>query len=150
MDAIIAGAKGSPVPISTYIYWFSFDIMGLFAFSRSFDMLRSEHWHYSIRNLRKAMTLLGPFSCVPWAAQIGFWLLKGYWVVHDWHTMIAWCANQMQLRLDVRLVLLIPHSSTSHMGVEWADLADIPHFIRNQIPTTWRRGSSPTLERGAR
>jgi tryprostatin B 6-hydroxylase len=150
MDAIIASAKGSPVPISTYIYWFSFDIMGLFAFSRSFDMIHSEHWHYSIRNLRKAMTLLGPFSCVPWAAQIGFWLLKGYWVVRDWDNMIAWCANQMQLRLDVCLVLLTLPSSTSHVGVEgyWAELADIPHFHRNLIPTTWRRGSSKTPERG--
>lgn len=89
MDAIIASAKGRPVPISTYIYWFSFDIMGLVAFFRSFDMIHSEHWHYGIRNLRKAITLLGPFTCVPWAAQIGFWLLKGYWVVRDWHTMIA-------------------------------------------------------------
>lgn len=152
MDAIISGAKGSPVPISTYIYWFSFDIMGLFAFSRSFNMINSEHWHYSIRNLRKAMTLLGPFSCVPWAAQIGFWLLKGFWVVKDWDTMIAWCADQMKLRLDVCLVLLILHSSTSHMGVEgkWAELADIPHFHRDLIPTTWRRGSSKTLERGVR
>ncbi|KAJ5176182.1 uncharacterized protein N7482_002059 [Penicillium canariense] len=99
MDAIIAAANGRPVPISTYIYWFSFDIMGIFAFSRSFNMLTTEKWHYSIRNLRRAMTLLGPFSSVPWAAQIGFWLLKGYWVVHDWHTMIDWCAQQMQLRI---------------------------------------------------
>lgn len=101
MDAMVAehSKEGKPVPLSTYIYWFSFDIMGVFAFSRSFNMLNDEHWHYAITNLRKAMRLLGPMSCVPWVAQIGFWLLKGFWVVKDWDTMIAWCASQMHERI---------------------------------------------------
>lgn len=101
MDAIIEdhSKNGKPVNLSTYIYWFSFDIMGIFAFSRSFNMLHDEHWHYAITNLRKAMKLLGPMSCVPWVAQVGFWLLKGVWVVKDWDTMIAWCASQMQNRI---------------------------------------------------
>ncbi|KAJ6172044.1 hypothetical protein N7470_001111 [Penicillium chermesinum] len=105
LDAIIADhvKQGEPVPLSTYIYWFSFDIMGIFAFSRSFNMLSEEHWHYAITNLRKAMRLLGPMSCVPWVAQVGFWLLKGFWVVKDWETMIAWCAARMRDRIQLAL-----------------------------------------------
>ncbi|KAJ5172516.1 hypothetical protein N7492_005109 [Penicillium capsulatum] len=102
MEEIIASvsANNSYVPISKYVYWFAFDVMGMFVFSRTFDMLHKEDWHYSIRNLKNAMALLGPLSPVPWLAQIGFWLLKGYWLVAEWHTMIAWCASRMLDRMN--------------------------------------------------
>ncbi|KAJ5735358.1 uncharacterized protein N7483_000483 [Penicillium malachiteum] len=55
-----------------------------------------DYWHYAIRDMRRAMRILGPLSPVPWLARIGFWALHGYWVIKDWHTMISFCAEQMK------------------------------------------------------
>lgn len=103
LEAIVAAAaeNKATVDFSTYAYWLSFDVMGLFVFSRSFDMLHQEEWHDSVVTLRRAMSVLGPFSSVPWLGQIGFKFLKGYWVVKDWYTMIEFCANRMQERINV-------------------------------------------------
>ena len=90
------------VSVSDLMYWFSFDIMGFFALSRSFNMLDREEWHYSIKTLRRAMRLLGPMSPVPWLAQIGFKFLHGYWVIKDWEEMVEWCRCRMHERIQVR------------------------------------------------
>ncbi|KAK2735826.1 hypothetical protein FQN57_001103 [Myotisia sp. PD_48] len=87
--------KGESINFSTYSYFFSFDVMGLFVFSRSFDMLTAEKWHSSITTLRRAMKILGPLSPVPWLAQIGLRWLRGYWVIKDWHAMVKWCEDRM-------------------------------------------------------
>lgn len=84
------------------VYWFSFDVMGTFALSKSFDMLDNEQWHYAVRNLRRAMSILGPLSSVPWLAQIGFKFLKRYWLVRDWHSMTGWCRDRMRECITVR------------------------------------------------
>jgi hypothetical protein len=91
----IAAEEGNTVLWNSHAYWFSFDIMGIFALSKSFNMLENENWHYAVTNLRRAMRLLGPLSPVPWLAQIGFVFLKGYWVIKDWHSMTEWCRDQM-------------------------------------------------------
>jgi hypothetical protein len=96
-----AAKEGKPVPWSSYAYWFSFDIMGIFALSQSFDMIHNQEWHYAVNNLRRAMSILGPLSPVPWLAQIGFKYLKGYWKVKDWHSMTGWCRDRMQDRIHV-------------------------------------------------
>ncbi|KAF3480939.1 uncharacterized protein GIQ15_06286 [Arthroderma uncinatum] len=97
LDEIISdmATRQEPVDFLKYSYFFSFDVMGLFVFSRSFDMLHKNEWHYSISMMRKAMKFLGPVSSVPWLGQIGLKLLKGYWVIKDWHAMIKWCENRM-------------------------------------------------------
>jgi hypothetical protein len=97
----LAAHDGKPVPFSSYAYWFSFDIMGMFALSQSFNMLYDKQWHYAVSNLRQAMSILGPLSPVPWLGQIGFKYLKGYWVVKYWHSMTGWCRDRMQDRLRV-------------------------------------------------
>lgn len=96
-----AAEKKAVFDFSTYAYWFSFDVMGLFALSRPFDMLELEEWHYSVVTLRRAMRLIGPLSPVPWLAQIGFRFLRGYWVVKDWYNMIEWCTKRMEERIIV-------------------------------------------------
>ncbi|KUI71889.1 Tryprostatin B 6-hydroxylase [Cytospora mali] len=63
---------GEPVVVTDWFYWFTFDVMGHFAFARSFGMLRDEQWHLAVKMLRRAMALLGPFSPVPWLAQVAF------------------------------------------------------------------------------
>lgn len=82
--------ENRPVNVSAWFYWFTFDVMGEFAFARSFGMLESERWHTAVVMLRKAMRLLGPLSPVPWLAQIGFNILPWFWVVRDWFAMLAW------------------------------------------------------------
>lgn len=97
----VAASTGEPVNVSSWFYWFSFDVMGEFAFARSFEMLQNEKWHEAVLLLRRAMTLLGPLSPVPWLAQIGFSLIPGLWVVRDWYTMMAWCKERMRERIAV-------------------------------------------------
>lgn len=103
LDSLIGAAaeEGKAVPFSSYAYWFSFDVMGMFALSQSFNMLHDKQWHYAVTNLRRAMSILGPLSPVPWLGQIGFKFLEGYWVVKDWHSMTGWCRDRMQDRIRV-------------------------------------------------
>lgn len=93
--------KGRPVNVCAWFYWFTFDVMGEFAFARSFGMLESERWHTAVVMLRKAMRLLGPLSPVPWLAQIGFSIIPWFWVVRDWFAMLAWCRERMKERIQV-------------------------------------------------
>lgn len=90
------------VNVSAWFYWFTFDVMGEFAFAKSFGMLQSEKWHIAVVMLRKAMQLLGPLSPVPWLAQIGFNLLPWFGVIADWFAMLAWCRQRMEERIQVR------------------------------------------------
>lgn len=101
--------RNEPINVSDWFYWFSFDIMGEFAFSRSFNMIQHERWHSVIIMLRKALRLLGTVSPAPWLAIIGFSLFPNTWVVGDWHRMLQWCRNCMTERLEVG-VLLNDHS----------------------------------------
>ncbi len=94
-------AKNQPVNVSSWFYWFTFDVMGEFAFARSFGMLQNEEWHFAVIMLRKAMRLLGPLSPVPWLAQIGFNIVPWLWVVRDWLAMLDWCRERMSERIKV-------------------------------------------------
>jgi cytochrome P450 len=100
--------QGESVDFSSLAYWFSFDIMGVFALAKSFNMLHDKKWHYAVTNLRRAMSLLGPLSSVPWLGQIGFKFLKGYWVIKDWHSMTGWCRDRIQEKV---------HSDDENMSI---------------------------------
>lgn len=92
---------GETVDFSKHAYWFSFDMMGLFIFSRTFGMLDQRKWDNGVVTLRRAMKLLGPFSSVPWLAQIGLTFFNGVGVLKDWHTMLDWCEKRMSERIRV-------------------------------------------------
>lgn len=96
---------GAPVNVSEWFYWFTFDIMGEFAFGRSFGMLQDEEWHYAVYLLRRAMSLLGPFSSVPWLAQIAFYITPWMYIVRDWLGMMQWCKKRMSERIEVGQIL---------------------------------------------
>ena len=93
--------KGATVDASDWFYWLSFDIMGEFAFGKSFHMLEDEKWHVAISMLRSAMRLLGPFSSVPWLAQIGFSFFPNTAFIGEWHAMMNFCKDRMRERLEV-------------------------------------------------
>ncbi|KAL9089692.1 MAG: hypothetical protein Q9159_002420 [Coniocarpon cinnabarinum] len=80
-------------------YYFAFDIMGLFAFDRSFNLVSDPQWRYAVHMLRNAFSILAPVSPVPWLAQIGFTFFKGRWIVKPWHGMIDWCRDRMMERV---------------------------------------------------
>ncbi|PQE17502.1 cytochrome P450 protein [Rutstroemia sp. NJR-2017a BBW] len=80
------------------LYWFAFDAMGDFVFGRPFGMLDKRDWHLIITKLRRALTLMAPFSPAPWLIQIGLWLPR-FHVIKDWWEMIGWCQRQMQERI---------------------------------------------------
>ncbi|KAI0869988.1 cytochrome P450 [Hypoxylon argillaceum] len=110
-----------PVNVSDWFYWFTFDVMGEFAFARSFSMLQDEQWHFAVTLLRKAMSLLGPFSPVPWIAQIAFYITPWMFVVRDWLSMMDWCKDRMGERIKAKV-----------------DRPDVSHWL---IDASLKRGS---------
>ncbi|KAK0672541.1 putative cytochrome P450 E-class, group I [Cercophora samala] len=92
--------QGKAVDVSDWFYFFTFDVMGEFAFGQGFEMLQSQKWHWAVRLLRRAMGLLGPFSAVPWLAQVAFYVLPWMWVVRDWLGMMEWCKERMGERIQ--------------------------------------------------
>lgn len=81
--------------------------MGDFVFNKPFNMLQDQKWHHIIVLLQRALSLLGPFSAVPWLIQIGFKLMPRVWILKDWFDMVAWCEKQMHERLQVSLLLML-------------------------------------------
>lgn len=100
LEQAIAQNVGKDININRFFYWFSFDVMGHFAFSKSFGMLESQHWHNSIQMLRSGLALVGPFTPVPWLVRIAFDLpiLR---IVRDFQSMETWCAKLMDERIEV-------------------------------------------------
>ena len=96
----IADNAGKPIDVSTWFYFLSFDVMGDFAFAKSFNMLENKERHYSVLMLRRALNLLGPLSSVPWLVQLAF-SFPIIPIVRDWNRMIGWCADRMQDRIQV-------------------------------------------------
>lgn len=97
--------QSKPVNGSDWSYWFTFDVMGEFAFARSFGMLQNENWHFAVRLLRRAMSLLGPFSPVPWLAQIAFYITPWMYIVRDWLSMMERYKKRMGERIEVSIML---------------------------------------------
>ena len=89
------------IDVKDRFYWFGFDTMGDFIFNKSFQMLEEQKWHHIIIMLQGALSLLGPFSPVPWAVQLGLRLLPRVGVVKDWHGTRSWSKQQMEERIEV-------------------------------------------------
>ena len=75
--------------VTNLFYWFGFDAMGDFHFNESFGMLQNQEWHHIVLLLQRALSLLGPFSPVPWLVQLGFKVLSRAWILKDWFDMVA-------------------------------------------------------------
>ncbi|KEY68850.1 hypothetical protein S7711_03790 [Stachybotrys chartarum IBT 7711] len=97
-----AGAdQGKPIPFSSLMFWYSFDVMGMFALGKSFNMVVDGQWHDAITKFRRGMEMVGRFSAVPWLARIGTTYMKHWGVAKDWHTWTAWCRDQMKDRVEI-------------------------------------------------
>ncbi|KAI1100670.1 cytochrome P450 [Jackrogersella minutella] len=60
-------------------------------------------WHFAVRLLRKAMSLLGPFSPVPWIAQMAFYITPWMYIVRDWLAMMQWCRDRISERIQAKV-----------------------------------------------
>ena len=63
-------------------------------------MLRDGEWHHLIQMLRSGMSLTGPFIPVLWLMRIGS-EIPTVRTSRDLNKMIAWCAQQMDDRIEV-------------------------------------------------
>lgn len=102
LDKCIEDDARSNVPTSfkDVLSWFSYDAMGDFVLSSSFDMLEKREWHSVPAGLMRGMFLLAPFSPTPWLLQIGLRLAPSIGVVKDWNNMVNWCEDQMRQRIE--------------------------------------------------
>lgn len=91
--------------VTNLFYWFAFDAMGDFVFNKSFGMLQDREWHHIVLLLQRALSLLGPFSPVPWLLQLGLKCMPRIWILKDWFDMVAWCELQMHERVKVGLLV---------------------------------------------
>lgn len=62
----ISTRSGNTMNASAWFNYWSFDVMGDFAFGKSFKMLKTGRNHFAIDWLESSMYLLGIFSPVPW------------------------------------------------------------------------------------
>lgn len=91
---------GTVVNATEFFLWFTFDIMGDFTFSKSFDMLKRQQWHLVVMKTYNARRLLGPLTATPWLLHIGVKLLPCVFWVKDWYDSVDWCEEQMLERLS--------------------------------------------------
>lgn len=92
---------GAVINVTEWMSWFAFDLMGEFAFARSFRMLQDRKWHSKIRLLVDAMSMLGAVSPVPWLAQFALSLRPRVHLSKNWAAMMNWCKECMDERLQV-------------------------------------------------
>ncbi|PQE14972.1 cytochrome P450 protein [Rutstroemia sp. NJR-2017a WRK4] len=108
LEEHIASSYGAPIDMDVEIHWFSYDIMGYFAFAQSFSMRRDRKWHHAVKVMREGPSLLGYLTPVPWLGQLAF-NFKILPPVQKWTAMVKWCQSRMSERLQVSS-WLIKHS----------------------------------------
>ncbi|KAH0847540.1 Tryprostatin B 6-hydroxylase [Fonsecaea pedrosoi] len=66
----IESQKGTPLNVTDWFNFYSFDVMGDLAFGKSFDMVKNGVKHYFMNSLKTNMTMAGYFKHVVWVAPI--------------------------------------------------------------------------------
>jgi hypothetical protein len=94
----VAAGKGEIVDVSALFHRFGADVMGDLAFGKSFNMLESGKEHILVDLINKGLSPLGVLTPVTWMIPI-LKLIPGS--VADLNTMIGWCNEQLQYRMEV-------------------------------------------------
>ncbi|KAI8625987.1 cytochrome P450 [Xylariaceae sp. FL1651] len=94
------GHLEATINVTDWCAWFAFDVMGEFAFAKSFGMLHDRKWHDKIRLLIEGMAMIGPISPVPWLAQMMLAFRPRISPVKKWLSMLDWCKSCMGERLQ--------------------------------------------------
>ncbi|KAK8062549.1 cytochrome P450 [Apiospora hydei] len=105
----------STVNATDYFLWFTFDIMGSFTFSKSFNMLERQRWHHIVLKTQNARSLLGPLTGTPWLLHIGVKIMPRILWVRDWYESVEWCQAQMLERLETGSLPGVPDLTSFFM-----------------------------------
>ncbi|KAL9134417.1 MAG: hypothetical protein Q9175_004399 [Cornicularia normoerica] len=105
LERVIAEHGPKPITANEYFCWFSFDVMGQFAYSKSFNNLRDRKLHEALRMIRVGMGLTGPFTPVPWLIRIAFENPIAT-MARDLHKLLRWCSEQMDERIEISHYLI--------------------------------------------
>ncbi|PYI08005.1 cytochrome P450 [Aspergillus sclerotiicarbonarius CBS 121057] len=89
-------AAGRSSNVTDLIYWLSFDRMAQFVLGRTFNMLTHPDWRFTVRTLKKALSILGPLSPTPWLVQIVLRLVPRVWILKDWFGMMALTEGELR------------------------------------------------------
>lgn len=92
--------SGNSMNASAWFNYFSFDVMGDFAFGKSFDMLKTGRMHFAIDWLEESMILLGRFSPISWIVPVG---AIAPIVGRNFRRFIVWCCEQAEKRRDTKV-----------------------------------------------
>lgn len=95
----ISTFSGNSMNASAWFNYWSFDVMGDFAFGKSFNMLKTGKNHFAIDCLERSMLLLGIASPIPWAVPIG---ATAPFVGRSFRLFIRWCNEQVDERRDMK------------------------------------------------
>ena len=96
----IRKSHGAALNMTTWFYYYAFDIIGELAFEKSYDMLKQGKSHPAASILREGMALLGRITPVPWLARIAL-SSPAPGIVHRWKTMVQWSGMELEERLEV-------------------------------------------------
>ena len=99
LERHLAATGERPVRINDWFYFFTFDMMGEFAFGKSFNMLTTEKWQYTTLLMRKFLSLLGPLTPVPWFCRLGFGFPGA---APEWKQFVKYCNECMDERVQVK------------------------------------------------
>jgi len=66
-------------------------------------MMEKQEYHAAIQMVRRAITLLGPFSPAIWIPRLGFAFIPGFWKVRDWFGMLEFCDECMKRRMKTEV-----------------------------------------------
>ncbi|CAF9905510.1 MAG: hypothetical protein ALECFALPRED_001001 [Alectoria fallacina] len=99
----ISKSAGKPINMTAWSRYFSFDVMGDFAFGRSFDMMRNGKNHFIVDIIRQGMAVIGPFTPVPWLFIIGK-SVPG--LANRWKRLLAWTTAQLRSRMEIMSYIL--------------------------------------------
>jgi hypothetical protein len=92
-------AKKPSVRITSWINFYSFDVMGDIGFSHNFGMVEKGEEDESIRLLHESMAIMSIFTHLPWAANLITSTAAGAKPLYD---HINWTYKVLQQRMKVR------------------------------------------------
>ncbi|GKU12713.1 unnamed protein product [Fusarium langsethiae] len=84
---------GTPMNITDYMMFLSFDVMGVVGFSKDFHMVENETEHPAIKGVHESMMAIGVLGTVPWVLSMAG---KIPGAAGGYARFTRWCHEQLQ------------------------------------------------------
>lgn len=101
IDLLIGQMKrrvGTPIDVTQWSMFFTFDTMGAVGFGKQFHMLEDGVEHSAIKGLHDQMTALGILSSIPWfLSMVG----KIPGLAGSYALFTGWCGEQVEEKKKV-------------------------------------------------